>query len=271
MRISLGIPSRGVTSSLYRVVEYALSLDVDEIIVGINPTTDSSEFVNHYGDARLKLFFHNSDLGLYGNFRFLLHQANSPLFAWLCTDDLISKEAISILKGRDHIEANLVLPTWKWVEYNPDQENCFAMDKSIEGVYPCLTNNKALAEAALQCEPSWIFGIWNSIYLKSIFPRTNFDWLDCYILQKTLLSRKVEVLSVSDPTLIGTWNWASKIPNSVNPKGHWPARAILHQLLLAPKILKISPFAWFKIALRMRFLLLLSRSMNQEIKRRRAL
>ena len=36
----------------------------------------------------LQISLHESDMGLYGNFKFLMESANSDLFAWVAIDDL---------------------------------------------------------------------------------------------------------------------------------------------------------------------------------------
>ena len=78
MTYTVAIPTRGITTSLIRVlVEVRQNSDIDEILIGINPDSSSIESLlePHLEDQRIRVFRHNFDLGLYGNFRFLLNQS----------------------------------------------------------------------------------------------------------------------------------------------------------------------------------------------------
>lgn len=266
MTLTVGIPSRGINHSLHRVIRHALSLNVDEILVGINPGGDRSDLPLPYTDTRLKIFYHAQDIGLYGNFRFLCENSQSVFFAWLCTDDLLSPDVPQALKNFESSSTNLVIPSWNWAEYRPDQGFAFDVGNQIPGTYPRLETPKLRVDSALHCEPSWIFGIWRTSYLNKIFPKRNFDWLDTYLLQRVMLTKQIVLLKVATPTLIGTWNWANKIPNSVTPKGHNPFLAIMYQLKLLPSILLMSPGSIWSVVLRIKFLLVSSRNMNAKIK-----
>jgi hypothetical protein len=263
MTLTVGIPSRGVNPSLFRVIEHALSLDADEIIVAINPGGEAIDDLSKYSDPRLRITFHEEDLGLYGNFRFLVEQANSEFFSWLCTDDLISPDIPRLLRGLHGTSDNLIIPSWYWAEYNSQGNNLFDLTNKKEGTWPNLSSSRTIVQSALHSEPSWIFGIWRTRYLQSIFPSRNFDWLDTHLLQKVLLSEKVSVISTANPTIIGTWHWAAKLPSTVSQKGHSPWMAIFHQVTLMPRIILKSPTSFWSAVLRLRFLIMSARSMNK--------
>lgn len=265
MTLTIGIPSRGVNSSLRRVIEHALSLDVEEVVVGINPTGGQIEDCAQFIDPRLKIFIHNRDLGLYGNFRFLLEQASSTYFVWSCTDDFLSPDIPHALEGLDTSAINLYIPSWNWAEFKPDEAQPFDLENKIAGRFPIVDTSQSIIESALSSEPSWIFGVWRTRYLQKIMPQKNFDWLDTYLLQKVLLTRKVELISVSTPTVIGTWNWANKIPAPVSKKGHNPTLAIFYQLILIPRFLCIEPASLSRIIRRVKFLISSSRAMNRRL------
>jgi hypothetical protein len=72
MTLTIGIPSRGVNHSLHRVIEHAISLDVDEILVGINPGGEEVDNLSRYVDPRLKITFHEKDLDCMAISDFLL-------------------------------------------------------------------------------------------------------------------------------------------------------------------------------------------------------
>lgn len=190
MSYSVAIPSRGVNPSLIRVLSDALKVDgVEEILVGINPDGSKYDFLlePYLNNSKIKFFRHKEDLGLYGNFRLLLHQSRNRYFSWLCTDDQISPSILELLNQAQKNSSNLVIPTWIWAEYYPDTLS-FSMDDAKPGNYPNISSSDSTLKSIIYCEPSWIFGVWRTEYLQSIFPDASFDWLDTYLLQKVLLT-----------------------------------------------------------------------------------
>ena len=239
--LTIGIPSKGVSYSLHRVLGISLLFSfVDEVIVGINPGVNELDIPSSLtSDPRVKLVYHQTDLGLYGNFRFLANQASNPYFMWLCTDDTPTPQLEAVLQVAYSEQVKLVVPTWVRSEYFPHiQEH--AKEREC-GRMPSLDSNRLRAKSALDVDPSWMFGVWQTRYLVSIFPKHNFDWLDVHILQKVLISNSVKLVEVPEPTIIGTWAWADRSPHSVKPSGHEPNLAILHQLVTAPRLLLLWP------------------------------
>jgi hypothetical protein len=154
MTLTIGIPSRGVDISLFRVIEHALSLDVDEVLVGINPKEEQDIDLSRYSDPRLKIFLHPHDLGLYGNFRFLAQESSSIYFCWLCTDDALSPDIPGKLRGLNDRSLNLIIPNWVWVEYMPEAKSPFELSKQVPGTYPDLQSAHSTLLSALHSEPS---------------------------------------------------------------------------------------------------------------------
>lgn len=227
--LTIGIPSKGVNNSLLRVLRITLSFSfVEEVLVGINPGVDNLEIPGSLSaDPRVKIKYHPSDLGLYGNFRYLANEATGSSFMWLCTDDTPTPQLETLLQIANSEEINLVIPSWDSSEYFPHlQEHA---KERTHGRMPSLNSNRLRVNSAIDVDPSWMFGIWDKKYLVSIFPKRNFDWLDVHILQKVLISNSVRLVEVPQPATIGTWFWANKSPHSVSPRGHSPFWAILYQ------------------------------------------
>jgi|LauGreDrversion4_1035100.scaffolds.fasta_scaffold12367_1 hypothetical protein len=239
--LTIGIPSKGINESLVRVLRIALSNSaVEKILVGINPGSVSTEIpLNLMNDPRVAITFHSEDLGLYGNFRYLVTSTTTRYFMWLCTDDSPTSEIGKLLNLAASEDYFLVIPSWDWAEYYPDDKS--HSSERQPGPQPLLISNKSIAESAIYAEPGWIFGLWNTKYLVSIFPNRNFDWLDVHILQRVLTTKRVGLVVVNDRATIGTWIWANRPPNSVNPKGHSPFRAIAFQIGIAPSLLFLWP------------------------------
>jgi hypothetical protein len=182
----------------------------------------------------------------------------------------MSPDVPNLLRDYHESEDNLIIPSWFWAEYNPQEKGFFDFTNKIKGTLPDLSTSRTIVDAALHSEPSWIFGIWRTTYLQSIYPKRNFDWLDTHLLQKALLSRKVSLMPVENPTIIGTWNWANKVPNSVSHKGHNPWMAIFHQVTLLPSLILQNPGSFWSIVLRIRFLFISARAMNRNTSKGRA-
>lgn len=239
--LTIGIPSKGINESLVRVLGLALSNpEVVRIIVGINPGDVSTEIPSNLrNDSRVTIVHHVEDLGLYGNFRYLATNATTRYFMWLCTDDSPTSELGALLTLADSKNYFLVIPSWDWAEYFP--KNTSHSLERRPGPHPMLKSNKFIAESAIYAEPGWIFGLWDTKYLVSIFPSKNFDWLDVHILQRVLATKRVGLVDVADRATIGTWEWANRPPNSVNPKGHSPYRALAYQIRIAPRLIFLWP------------------------------
>lgn len=165
------------------------------------------------------------------------------IFSWVCTDDKFSESVPALLQGAEDGSLNLAIPTWIWAEYYPDTVS-FSLGNAKEGNYPNLSDADSTLKSIIYCEPSWIFDVWRTKYLQSIFPTSSFDWLDTYLLQKVPLTRKVVSFDLPKPMIIGTWHWKNKISGSVNGRFHNPYPAILRQLLILYKMSKISPKAF---------------------------
>ena len=248
--------------SLLRVLGLSLSFSfIEEVIVGINPGVNDIEIPSSLtSDPRVKLVYHQTDLGLYGNFRFLANQASNPYFMWLCTDDSPTPQLETLLQVAYSEQVKLVVPTWVLPEYFPHLQE-HAKERK-RGTMPSLDSNRLRAKSALDVDPSWMFGVWQTRYLVSIFPKRNFDWLDVHILQKVLISNSVKLVEVPEPTIIGTWTWANRSPHSVKPSGLSPNLAILHQLFTAPSLFLLWPPGMRSILRRMVDLSRIAKQLN---------
>lgn len=262
MGLTIGIPSKGVDESLMRAIKHAQSLNVDQILVGINPGNSVTSELYELEDPRVRVIFYKEDLGLYGNFRYLASRAEETFFAWLCTDDAISPEVPEMVRKFENTNVNLIIPSWVWAEYHPGSNDPFDLANTTAGVYPDLHSIESIIDSALMCEPSWIFGVWRTNFLNNVFPKRNFDWLDTFLLQKALLTSLVTVYVTDTPTIIGTWNWANKVPRPVSSRGHNPFLAIVYQIMLLPTFIYKHPRSISDIWKRLVFLLRQSRYLN---------
>jgi hypothetical protein len=263
MTITVGIPSKGVNQSTLRVIELALSLEgVSEILVSVNPGIDSELLPSEiFSNSKIKVTLHDFDLGLYGNFRYLVQSATSDKFMWLCTDDAPSSNLLQLSDAIDDKGSILAIPKWYWSEYRPETSS-FDPSRKL-GVTPPNSRDDAYLSALMNPEPSWIFGLWNTRFLKRYMPVVDFDWLDVHLLQQALLSHKVICVDTTSPMIIGTWNWANKKPNSVKESGPYALTAVLYQLSLLPKFMGMGGVAFFSACRRARTLIQMAKQCRE--------
>lgn len=90
--VTIGIPVRNGGEQLRIALDSVLAQTHKNITVLIsdNCSTDNTcEIADEYAarDSRVKLVRQPENLGIHGNFRYLLHAATSPYFMWACHDD----------------------------------------------------------------------------------------------------------------------------------------------------------------------------------------
>ncbi len=194
---------------------------VDLVHVSVNPSAHSSALLDAFLTyPNFRITRQNQDLGLYGNFRYLINECKSPFLIFQCADDFQTRDYERLCTQMELNEKSLAIPSWIWQEFNPAIGGHFG--EGTHGTYPSLSSKKSRLASCEIAEPSWIFGVWKSDYLKSIFPIEDFDWLDFFLLQKTLCLDEVIIVETPTNLVIGTWNWAKKSPHTVDPLGPQP-------------------------------------------------
>ena len=173
----------------------------------------------------IRASFHAHNIGLYGNFRFLADACEEKYFFWLPLDDCPPLELFSYLQSnaRFGLDFDLMVCNHSLIEtQDPSDEDCLSCKDSL-GESPFRENSP------FSPDPSGIFGVWRSRWLKEIFPHSYFDWLDTYILSKTALSGNIFHLDATR----GIGFDPNRVPHSVNGSYHSPNGWILRTLLLA--------------------------------------
>ena len=218
MPVEVGIPLlAGVALAeevLHQVIKFK---NLSVIHVSINePGGQEAEYMALESlDPRVKVSCQPRNLGLYGNFRFLVENATGDYFHWHCFDDQISEsalnEAVVILEKESadlavipYFSQECSLQPLRWT------------GPRSEGKMPVTVNRDNRFSSSIYADPSWIFGLWKTGSLKAAFPRQNFDWLDTYLLQRVILEGKVVSFQTDNPLTIGSWNWKGKVPNADN-------------------------------------------------------
>lgn len=220
--LTVAIPLRTASpDSLLSQLERALRLNPNEVLISINDPScvDLSSYLPKEVlvslDVKVVVTVQPKNLGLYGNFRWLLYKASSRYFMWLAEDDeptLDVDRLCQILHQKP--DCQLAVPTQQLWEYSEEFGHFrFLGDLPIpEGSGK--SNSWSLTMGALP-EPSWIFGVWRREYLAAIFPRSDFDWLDSLLLIQTLTQGAVVHVQTS-PARIGAV--INKRPHTVGDK-----------------------------------------------------
>lgn len=268
MRVEIGIPLLSGLTLAEEVLKQVIELKSPSVIhLSVNdPGQDGAKYIAMESlDPRVKVTCQPKNLGLYGNFRFLVQNAEGDYFHWHCFDDQISenvlREAIAAVE-REYADL-AVIPFFT--------QECFLQPlrwtgAKSEGNNPALETREDRFHSALYAQPSWIFGLWKTEFLKATFPRRSFDWLDTFLLQRVILEGKVANFHTENPMTIGTWNWRGKVPNADNGHRHKPGKSIFlsgMHLMRSGYLVEKSQIGTFLVEARNRFTL--AKELNEKL------
>lgn len=174
--LEIGIPAlRDHILALQKVRTLRLGGYSGKIHVSINaaPETITSKIENEFANLGARLTLQVRDIGLYGNFRFLLENSKSELFTWLALDDDPCWNLLQALPGIDSQSFDLLYSSVRLVRLDPPET--FILEEPLNLRNPFNPN------------PVAIFGIWKTEWLQHSYPGGDFDWLDTFLLSDVLL------------------------------------------------------------------------------------
>ncbi len=240
--LEIGIPIFNNLQDAQASIERAILLPgVSAIHLSVNnPGLLSQQFESLTSmDPRVRVSLQRHNLGLYGNLRFLAQSASAPHFSWLAADDILSKDFVEAFQN---IENPSKLSISNFVHQNCVRNTDIAWDSesTVSGWLPQPRPDGTWE--FFSTEPSWIFGIWETTYLKGIFPSQNYDFLDTILLANVLFDNEIMVLNVENPSVIGLW--PNRPPNHVNGKYHGFAKWSLEALTLLVSRKPFDAQAW---------------------------
>ncbi len=211
-KLTVAIPSlRNVDAALDKAEWIRSQGFAGELLVSINdaPEANNRMVLDRAKRLSASIFFQEHNIGLYGNFRFLMGKASSPHFMWVALDDQPPSQWLNDeFSGYDaDLEVcELVLKEFVNNELGTTKFS-FSPDKYFFGSSP------------FEIQPGYIFGVWKTEFLKRIWPEKTMDWLDSYILLVARLEGRVAVAPSEFRSTIG---YAEKAPQRVNGKFHNP-------------------------------------------------
>jgi hypothetical protein len=213
--VSLAIPAlRNIEAAYTKALELRQIGFLGPILVSINAFgTDQghTEIDERFRKLRCDLFIHKSDLGLYGNFKFLLDNIQTTHFMWVALDDFPPKDLLANNWIAPQL-SDLTIGTIELVNYS---------DKGFGSRIETISPSKFFKCDELQIHPGFVFGVWRTEFLKKNWPKKSMDWLDTYVL---FCARKFGKVQVSYD--VGSWviGYSQKSPHRVNGVFHNPLR-----------------------------------------------
>jgi glycosyltransferase involved in cell wall biosynthesis len=207
-RVTVGIPAYNAADTLRRAVESALaqSWPADLIHISDNASTDATPEIGRElatRHERVAFTRHDTSLGLFGNFGFVLRQAQTEYFMWLAADD--------------YIEPTYVEKMLQKLEADPGTIACVSRARFVcsqygttrlaEGTYSLLSDTVSNLALYFSCpsDNTRIFALYRTRVLQGAFTPRYFHAFDFAIIAGTLLhgGRHMEVpeiLMVRDET-----------------------------------------------------------------------
>ncbi len=212
------VPTRSDGPGVVRVAQECLaSSEVDlEVLVSISDPCHQQEIsvlLQTLGDERVRILPSAGDLSLYSNFRRLVDAATAPWVS-ICADD-DSKPPGLVAECLDQGDANslLLVPP---IEVRRFHRATQSFGDVLEFI-AATPRDGSMAQQAGMVPPGWVFGVWRREWLHHIYPRSDFDWLDCSVVQRTLYAGGLTWVDATEPLICGLN--PSRAPWAVNASG----------------------------------------------------
>lgn len=202
---------------------------VSSILVSVSqPGTTPGDFLALKAlGPNVQIWLQTKDLGLYGNFRFLLEKAAARWCFFAAVDDDISESLLCSKLLTAQAPPSLVVPVQHLVNVERAERPFPGTVAFLDTVGQVCDSEKMndisrffSGPNVLNAPTSWIFGIWRTSYLRDIYPRKNFNWLDSYVIARAILDEVIQFDWVSNPSLIGVW--PDRPPNAVGRSWRTP-------------------------------------------------
>lgn len=203
---SIGIPAfEDLESARSKVLSLRKCGFRGPIVVSVNSASSDSgaRSADAFRGMNCRVYLHGHNKGLYGNFKFILDSVETSHFMWVALDDFPPEQLLS--------------GDWKPSSVSDLTIGNLAVTEFLTSGYGKLLESVPVSTFfecdPLQIHPGYVFGVWKTEFVRSIWPRNSMDWLDTYLLLCARTSGKVESLSDSGPWIIGH---SLKSPHKVN-------------------------------------------------------
>jgi glycosyltransferase involved in cell wall biosynthesis len=188
--VSVGIPTFNRPDGLRRTLEQLRSQSYGhlEIVVSDNASTDEQVWPLIQDaiceDSRIRAFRQDTNLGLYGNFKFVLGQASGEYFFWAPDDDewdpSFVQRCVTALQASS---VSAVMPQFELLFREAGRRE--------PGTLPPLQGEpfRDLCEFLVDTQPNLIFAMYrrSAVAWFAEYEPT-YDWLDCYVVLRIILT-----------------------------------------------------------------------------------
>lgn len=201
--VQLLIPTRSDVAGALRIVE-EYERQTSRTACSVLVSVSDPDAWQRYGDALrdrpgVELLPPAGDLSLYGNFRRLVDSSTADWVS-ICADDDSIPEDFADLANRPWPDRTcLIVPP---VELRPYDRATGTFGDLISRFDPSESPTDPIS-LARHVWPTWVFGLWKGPWIRSAFPRTDFDWLDCALIHRAILDDGVAWASDAEPLRCG--------------------------------------------------------------------
>ena len=173
--VSIGLPVYNGERDLPRALDCLQAQDYDnfEIVISDNASTDGTQqILEEYAarDARIKLSFNNTNIGIIANFESVLEKANGAYFMWAAHDDLWSKSFVRTMvkELEDHPDASVAMSTVERLHENGSAGDVVRFEGAAN---PNLITTFQLVMALAHGSPHhyFIYGLFRRDFLRQAF------------------------------------------------------------------------------------------------------
>lgn len=204
MEVEILVPTRSDSRGASRVVRESLELSVAHdirVTVSVSDPTawgDVREAVTSV-DPRVRVLEPSGDLSLYGNFRRLVMGASADWLMICADDDARPRGFVDACLANAARDAVVVFPRVEVRAFNREAQEF----GHVVGRIPAHRTRGGRTRRAENAHPSWIFSLWRTSWIKSVFPSSDFDWLDCAVVQRALYSESCSYAPGVEPLVCG--------------------------------------------------------------------
>jgi glycosyltransferase involved in cell wall biosynthesis len=241
-RITVGIPVHNGAATLRRAVESVLAqtYPVTAVHISDNASTDETAALAHELAARspaVRVTSHRDNLGMSGNFGFVLERAETEYFMWLAADDYLEPTYVERLLEALEADPSLVACVSRARFLRGD-----GTTRLVTGTFPLMGDTVSNLAAYLSgpSDNTRIFGVYRTPALQAAFTPRYFHAYDWAVAAGTLLYGRhgevPEILMVRDETPNAAYVRAVRRDNRTALGRLFPAAPMTGDLVQRQKI-----------------------------------
>ncbi len=221
--VTVGIPTYNRPEGLRRTLECVTAQTYRhlEIIVADNasPDPDVAAIAQEYAskDSRITFCRHETNLGIFANFSFVLQRATGPLFMWWADDDERTPDAI------EYYVVNIGNSGGFFSTYAIRDYDAMSDTEVKISLFTGMPRTKS--EITLffkQMHPPMLYGLLRTDAVRDCWSGAGYDWLDCNILLKLIANYGFKTLRSEPKFFLGVHGRYVAKPANGKVVDPWP-------------------------------------------------